>query len=354
MLQTMKLNQHNGAVDSDQAPTSRMSDDGGQSVATSFPSFERLVSGLKSIFGGKSSTGVPITVVSRAPNIYASTFASEVVTCRFVDGSISKLFCKYGSGYFTDSTALRGVPYEAYIYRNVLTQLPLTTPRFYGTYEDEATGQTCLVLEYLDAYLRVNKSYGPDAMKLTAHWIGRFHAAGEKLPVSAWTSNLNSYNAKYLFEWKRRMADIPNHFMQKFQWLADMCDRCDEFLEILLQATQTIIHGEFYPSNALIRDGEICVVDWESAGIGSGELDLAALTQGPWPEEIIQECEAAYRKARWCTSAPLSFGRIFCAAKLYFYFRLLFHWLRFYPNQARQEVWLFDHMFSAGEQLGII
>jgi len=295
-----------------------------------------------------------MAVLSRKPIIYASTYSSEVVTCRFPDRSVSRLFCKYGGGYFTDRSVLRGVPYESYIYRNLLARLPLTTPRFYGAFEDQATGNTCLVLEYLDDYLPVAKSLGRDALKLTAHWIGRFHAAGKELLATASTSNLNSYNAEYFFEWSRRMADIPNHFRQNFSWLADMCDRCDAFLELLSKATQTIVHGEFYPSEALIRDAEIRVVDWESAGIGAGELDLAALTQGPWPEEILQECEAAYRTARWGKSPPLIFDQTFRAAKLYFYFRLLFHWLRFSPNRARKEVWLFDHMHSMGEQLGLI
>lgn len=350
----MKQGKHDKDLSAEQAPANRQSGDYEPPATPIFPSLETLTTGLQSIFSGHSPCRVPITVLSRGPNIYASTFTSEVVTCRFADGIVSKLFCKYGPGYFADRSILRGVPYESYIYRNLLVQLPLTKPKCYGAYEDPATGITSLALEYLDGYLPVNKSSSQDALKLAAQWIGRFHADSVQFLAGGSTLNLNIYNAEYFGEWKRQMADIPSHLKQQFRWLAGMGERCDAFLEPLYKAPQTVIHGEFYPSNALIRAGEICVVDWESVGIGAGEIDLAALTQGPWPEEILQECEAAYRMARWGKSPPLMFDHTFCATKLYFYYRLLFHWLRFYPDRAGQEVWLFNHMQSVGEKLGLI
>ena len=191
-------------------------------------------------------------------------------------------------------------------------------------------------------------------MKFAARWIGRFHSFSEKFIFMESASNLNIYNAKYFAKWRHRMSVIPGHFKQKYSWLPDLCERSDVFVELLLRAAPTIIHGEFYPGNALIRDGEVYVVDWESAGIGAGELDLAGLTQGPWSEEILRECEEEYRMARWCKATPFAFDQTFNAAKLYFNFQLLFHWLRFRPNRAIQEVWLFEHMRSLGERLGLI
>jgi hypothetical protein len=53
---------------------------------------------------------------------------------------------------------------------------------------------------------------------------------------------------------------------------------------VALAATpRTVVHGELFPSNVLLRRaGGPCVVDWETAGEGAGLLDLAALTLG-WP-----------------------------------------------------------------------
>src|SRR5262249_3880945 len=45
----------------------------------------------------------------------------------------------------------------------------------------------------------------------------------------------------------------------------------------------------FYPANVLVDEQEgaqrICPVDWETAAIGPGLIDLAALRVGDWTEE---------------------------------------------------------------------
>lgn len=319
-----------------------------------FSNLVNLTTGLKSILNGNSSSRFQAAVLSREPNIYASTSASEIVTYRLTNGCLLWIFCKYGTGYLDNNFIRRGVPYEAKVYCKVLEKNRFSTPRFYGSFRDEDTGETLMAIEYLDNCFRVNKSYDRSAMKLAAHWIGRFHAVNEKLLLMGSVSNLNIYSAKYFAKWRRRMSAIPNHLKRNYLWLSDLCERSDIFVDLLLTETSTIIHGEYYPSNALIRNGEIYVVDWESAGIGAGEIDLAFLTQGPWPEEILRECEEQYRMARWSEVTPSVFDQTFSAAKLYAYFQLVFYWLRFRPNRANQEVWAFEHMRSLGERLGLI
>jgi aminoglycoside phosphotransferase (APT) family kinase protein len=72
-------------------------------------------------------------------------------------------------------------------------------------------------------------------------------------------------------------------------------------VERLLRLPVTLIHGEFYPSNVLVkRDGDrirVCPVDWETAAIGPGLLDLAALTSGRWTEKQRLAMAMAYFKA---------------------------------------------------------
>ncbi|HEX8770232.1 MAG TPA: aminoglycoside phosphotransferase family protein [Acidimicrobiales bacterium] len=53
----------------------------------------------------------------------------------------------------------------------------------------------------------------------------------------------------------------------------------------LLELPATVIHGDLYASNVLVRSGgtpdvEVWPVDWELAGIGPAVLDVAALTAG--------------------------------------------------------------------------
>lgn len=72
----------------------------------------------------------------------------------------------------------------------------------------------------------------------------------------------------------------------------------DLILEELGSIETSLIHGELYPSNVLVRTndpagGEPVFVDWEMAGTGPVLLDLAALCTG-LPEPLRTEVIAAY------------------------------------------------------------
>ena len=87
-------------------------------------------------------------------------------------------------------------------------------------------------------------------------------------------------------------------------------------------APATVVHGEFYPKNILLVDGVVVPVDWESAMIGAGEIDLAALVD-KWAPDVVEACKAAYATARWPFGAPVSFIPAFEAACLYWQLRWL-------------------------------
>ena len=63
-------------------------------------------------------------------------------------------------------------------------------------------------------------------------------------------------------------------------------------------------------------------MDWESAAIGAGEIDLASLTDG-WPTEIAESCEREYAAARWPQGPPPEFAERLALAKLYWGLRWL-------------------------------
>jgi len=66
----------------------------------------------------------------------------------------------------------------------------------------------------------------------------------------------------------------------------------------LLTSPPTLIHGEFYAKTVLVRRGKLFMVDWESAAIGPGEVDLAALTEGKhWRGDVARQANAAIEKA---------------------------------------------------------
>jgi aminoglycoside/choline kinase family phosphotransferase len=74
--------------------------------------------------------------------------------------------------------------------------------------------------------------------------------------------------------------------------------RYDYVVDSLLTLPKTLIHGEFYASNVLVHevDGRcrICPVDWETAAVAPGLLDLAALTCGAWSDNERRAMALAY------------------------------------------------------------
>ena len=265
-----------------------------------------------------------MTVVNRLRNPHASTFPSEVVTCRVGGGGRLRLFCKYGTG--RDNHRAHGhrggVDYEAEVYRRVLAPAGLPVPRFYGAAAAGPAGEWWLVLGYLERGVRLRDSIDLDHWEQAAGWSGRFHAGHEAASRGSTLSFLNAYDAGYYAGWARRTAEYAGALHRDFPWLAVLCGRSEAALAGLQEAPRTVIHGEYYPKNLLISDGAVHPVDWESAALGPGEIDLATLTDRCDPE-VVRRCELAYRQARWPEGSPPGFTRTLELARLYVHLRWL-------------------------------
>jgi hypothetical protein len=314
------------------------------------PDLQTLTAGLSAVLAGDRLAEDEVVVVARELIGYG-TFPKEIVTCRTGRGSELRLFCKYGAGLDHSCHGHRGgVAYEAAVYRHVLEPFRATTARCYGVYTEATTGEPWLILEYLTGSMFVTKGPEPAAMNRAAAWIGRFHAAQEACLASLAVPLLR-YDAGYYLNWARRTGLVADPLHACVPWLAALCERAEEFVARLLAPPVTVIHGEYYPKNVLYRRGLIYPVDWESAAIAAGEIDLAALTEG-WEEESVRECSRAYQRARWPAGAPADFEQRFAAARLYLHFR----WLGEQPDQTCEESdrWRFEELRSAGERLGLV
>jgi hypothetical protein len=291
------------------------------------PEKRTLAAGLSKILGGK------VTVLARAQHEYWSTHPAEVVTCRTGGGTTLRLLCKYSGG--ADSLAhghRGGVAYEAEVSRRVLAFPEVSTPRLHGTHFDPATGWTWLVLEYLDDCLRLEMTAGDAAHTRTARWLGAFHAAHERLSDDPSHAFLSRYDEQYYAGWVGRARRFARPLEGKVPWFAAVCDAAGDLFESLLSAPQTVIHGEFYPKNVLLLTRRVIPVDWESAAIGPGEIDLAALVEG-WGERVSRACVTAYLRARGAGGDRAAIGRRLDAARAY----LCFRWLGDRPEWTAQE-----------------
>jgi hypothetical protein len=321
------------------------------------PDIQSLASGLGSVL---ILSNAELTILERERNPYSSGSFSEVVTCRLADGQVLRLFFKYaqfpGEADYHDAShepfevmPWSNVPYEAEVYRQVLEPLRLSTPKFYGTYNEPDTGRLWLVLEHLENAIPLDEQ-ADRYMRLASSWLGRFHAAAEPFATTASLPFLKKIDPEYYLAFARR-ALSAKWLDPSWWWLPDLCWRFRHMVASTLILRPTIIHGDYYRNNILLSDGNIHPVDWEQAAIGLGELDLAALTFR-WPAEIAQPCELEYQKSRWPQGAPADFEIALNAARLVLYLdemRNLPNW----PDRDDRLVFG-EEMRSLGEHLKLI
>jgi hypothetical protein len=322
------------------------------------PDSPTLTARLSAAFDGHGPAQV--AVLERKHPRYMSTFPNEIVTCRLPDGGQRRLFCKYEAGKSHNSFGHRGgLAYEAEVYQRILRPLGTFRPGLLGAHTDDSNGGTWLLLEYLDRCTRLKdirvRRKGisqPVAMVLAARWLGQFHAV-EQLRVSSGSlSFLKRYDAEYYAGWARRTWEFAKPLRPRFPWLATLRKQGAKIFAPLLTAPVTVIHGEFYINNILVRRKRVFPVDWESTAIAAGEIDLAALIEGPWPERVTRQCIRAYGASRWPEGPPRDYGRTLDTARLY----LCFRWLGERPDWTTREKsrWRYDYLRATAKRLGLI
>jgi Phosphotransferase enzyme family len=320
-------------------------------LAPFYPDAGTLAAGLGSLFG---TVPADLVVLERSPNVFTSTFASEIVRFRVADGAERRVLCKYDAIVSPHRGQHRGgVGYEGAVYRDILAPLRATAPMFYGLYED-AAGQAWLVVEYVADGMRLPKTAGCERhMTAAARWIGEFHAAAEEQYQSAASRSLRRYDAAYYRGWANRTWSYTGRERTRFPWLRALCACYNDVVPAMAAQPTSVIHGEYYPENILIRtdSGVVCPVDWEATAIGAGEVDVASLVDG-WPEHVVQECGSTYQQARWPGGAPEGFQERMRVAQLYW----LFRWMGDRPHWTTSEAarCRFEQLRSIGEQLGVI
>jgi hypothetical protein len=323
-----------------------------ESSALVLPTTASLAARLSSILvAGEGHAGFS-SIVSRVGNPYASSLPCEIVTCRLEDGGELRVLCKYGVRFEHSSRGHRGgVEYEATVYRNILRLSGVTTPRFYGTFVHSDGGHECLVVEYIDGACRLSESLDETAMGRTASWLGRFHAEGEARARRLADEGFKVYDEEYYEAWADHTLRLVRRLGLDYPWLTSLREAFSEAVQLLLSSGPTAVHGELYPHNVLVTADAVYPVDWETAAIAVGEIDVAALLEG-WGEKPAAEFALEYGRARWATVPPPDNVRTLDAARLYW----LFRWLGDRPGWTRQRraAMRFRELQRVGVRMGLI
>ena len=277
---------------------------------------------LGSVFGTVPGHG---PVIDRRPWPLEGTFDAEVVTCRTATGDIRRVYCKHGPDIDGTSHAAYGhrggLGREAAVYAYVLEPLGVSVPRCIAFRHDDLTDADWLVLEFLEGATPLLESRRTRSLDRAGEWLGSFHGATAGLWPDLLLSGVPFRDAEWYQGWMDRTAEWAGVLHMRYPWLATACRRSDLY-EPLLTAPHSVVHGEFSPANVLLRDGEVYPVDWESAAMAPGELDLAFFTLG-WPRRLRRRVEAAYARRRWPGGPPATFEATLRAARIHACFRVL-------------------------------
>jgi len=328
-----------------------------QSVLPDLPTLtKRLTAGLRD----SADNGSAVKVLKRARPHFMSTFPNEIVTCQWPGGRKRRVFIKYGGNHNHPAWGHRGdLAYEAEVYQRVLRPLLEFRPKCLGAHTYPETGETALFLEYADRCVPLSevswkrRICKPQPMLQTARWLAQFHARHERRVDEPSLAFLKRYDESYYRGWAQRTFEFARPLQPRFPWLPQLAGCGDEWFAPLLRAAPTVIHGEFDAKTVLVRGQKLFLLDWESAAIAPGEIDLAMLTDGAgWPAKLVRRCEDHYQRARWPGGAPDGLKRTLAAARIYVQFR----WLGDRPEKTLREktFWRYAHLRAAVKKLGLI
>ena len=251
---------------------------------------------LRSALG--DALGRPVSAIARRPNDYCSSFAIEDLEVTLDGGEALRLVFKdtSASSFAREADAakpaeLRDPAREIEAYLRVLGPAGVEVAACYGALADPEGGRHWLFLEAVDGF-PLWQTDDPVTWDSAARWLARLHG----LSAPTGHRHLLRYDAGYLRRWIHRAVDFAPAGS-----LDAVAAGWERVIARLAAWPLTLIHGEFYPSNVLVRRGgagtSIVPVDWEMAGVGPGLLDLAALTSGGWSEEERERLALAYRDA---------------------------------------------------------
>jgi len=252
--------------------------------------------------------GRTIRSISTRPYPFASSFRLDEVIVELDDGECAALIRKdfARSKMLPDARRRRPTsmddPYrEIETYRRVLGPAGIG-PRCLLAMADAASSQFWLITEKVrgvELWQIGDISIWEDVVR----WLARLHEAyadrqadllvdDPQLPIldAAW---FDECTTRALAALARSSDDRAPSVLRAMTGV--------DLAEELGALPRTFVHGEFYSSNVIVGEDAggttVCPVDWETAALGIGMLDLAAITSG-WDPATEAQLVSAYGPLR--------------------------------------------------------
>jgi Ser/Thr protein kinase RdoA (MazF antagonist) len=267
------------------------------------------------------SLGFELVRLVRRPHAYESSFAVEELELDLIDGKRLQLIFKDIAWERQHPDAIQAKPKflfdptrEIDTYKHMLSPLALGA-RYVGSIVDPATHRHWLFLERVCG-VELHQIGDIAVWQGAARWLARLHKrfSGQVGRVPA---SLLQHDSLFYGRWLGRalafQARRPASPPEGLEALQRVAAGHDGIIQRLHALPLTFLHGEFHSTNILVRqtaDGsEVVPVDWESAAVGPGLTDLAALVSGAWRDEDRLAIVGAYHEALPADARP-SFSQL--------------------------------------------
>lgn len=261
---------------------------------------------LEEILGDTLGRAVRVTSVKISPCEHAGRWPSFVLAVELDDGSRLRLFLKEVGQ--SDHPDKKMSDKEVRMYRDVLRGDDLPVPRFYGERPAPEAGRHELYLEYIDALSLKYREL--DAWYRSAEALAGLHVVFadrvEDLPAGELLPRLD---AEYFWRWaERARTELRAHLPRLVPRLERILAEYEGVVDILVAQPTTLVHNDLGSRNVLVsgepEGSRVCIVDWESASLGPGVVDLTHLTSGHEPGPHRRLCRAYFDGLRGTPLLP--------------------------------------------------
>lgn len=279
-------------------------------TATGGRDSRELVDVLEPALGEHLGDNRRIRHIERRLSDYRSSFAIEELQVEFDDGRIVPVMFKDLSPRALLEEARQTRPAFLYdphreieVYRRLLSQHQLGTAVCYLAVVDPRRDRYWLFMEKVQG-LELYQIGDFATWEQVAGWLARFHRlAPEMLPHAQKTRLLEWNPPQYqaCLEWAHTCQSVrPPSRPASGDVMERITGIYDRVIKRLAALPPAVIHGEFYASNVLVQQTpsgvRVCPIDWETAGVGPGLIDLAALVAGGWTDQQREALALAYWK----------------------------------------------------------
>lgn len=249
---------------------------------------------LEAALSARLGRAVSVREVQRKPLSRASRFASERIGAVLQDGSTLLLFFKdlfhSARGRRASTSRLERGSREWLVYRRVLEGRPFDTPHLHGSLWDPEHARCCLFLEWVPGQT-LSQAAGLDLWSAAARWAARFHVRSQEIPLAELACVPRDDQLGYGVRADLLRARLPDADPADRQLIEESLSVYEGMSEHLARLPQSLVHGELFPANIIVRrevagsrSSPIAVIDWETAAIGPSYADIVSLTTGHAPE----------------------------------------------------------------------